>query len=223
VTRRTSSIVVIPAGPSPSRPPQRPHPVGRRLLAQGAGVRPREDQLLDPSLTGSSSKIPDRPRNPCRRRRRTRADPQFPSGTKPASRSTSSRNARKSRAEPRTPPQIVRTSRCARTPTRTDGAGTPRPHLSRRRDRPGASFVWRVDSTCAPSGPSEWRSPPSRGRGSPHEDHVGVLPHDGTQPEANVRPICGFTWIWMTPGSGTPPVLDGDDLRAGDVISRRAA
>ena len=32
-------------------------------------------------------------------------------------------------------------------------------------------------------------------------DDVGVLAEDGAQAVANVRPIAGFTWIWLTPSS----------------------
>ena len=30
-------------------------------------------------------------------------------------------------------------------------------------------------------------------------DHVRILAHDVAQPDANVRPICGLTWIWLMP------------------------
>ena len=30
-------------------------------------------------------------------------------------------------------------------------------------------------------------------------DHVRILAHDVPQAAANVRPICGFTWIWLIP------------------------
>ncbi|MBP2677957.1 MAG: hypothetical protein H6Q82_1022 [Deltaproteobacteria bacterium] len=64
----------------------------------------------------------------------------------------------------------------------------------------------------------------SRSRISPTRITSGSCRTMERRPDANVKPICGFTWIWMTLGiwysTGSSMVMI---FCAGHAISRRAA